>query len=135
MGRRTSVYLDDALEAAFEAADIPLADLLRISLGLMPDADGMVLIAVPVSEEMLERIDAVRGLRSRSQWFEGAIEAALEPGQVPGPVEVIPVEPKTVLRRSGRSAASSCAHRGLRPGAWCKGCESVVPERKAAARA
>lgn len=35
-----------------------------------------------------------------------------------------------VMRNIGKPSPAGCAHRGLTPGAWCKTCESVVPERK-----
>lgn len=35
-----------------------------------------------------------------------------------------------VMRGIGKPSPADCPHRGLNPGAWCKTCESVVPERK-----
>ena len=43
----------------------------------------------------------------------------------------IPTELKHPAMDAGQPASSvNCSHRGLRPGAWCKGCQSVVPERR-----
>ena len=59
MGRRTSVYLDDDLHAAFEASGVPLAELIRRGLasdGLPahvtngPSVTAALLAAIPPGE-------------------------------------------------------------------------------------
>jgi hypothetical protein len=45
---------------------------------------------------------------------------------LPGPAARMLLRPSPPPRVS----AANCPHRGLSPGAWCKACQSVVPERR-----
>lgn len=78
-------------------------------------------VCVKVSDAMLKAIDTARGEQSLSDWGRDAFLAALSPQ--PGPQPGAPV-------RATWSGPADCAHRGLNPGAWCKTCQSIVPERK-----
>lgn len=91
MGKRTSVYLSDDLEAAVKTSGVPLAELIRRGLSVPP---------VP-------------------------------------PVQVVAddrMPPGLVALQSGTQVAvmrlGDCPHRGLRAGAFCKSCQSVVPEKR-----
>jgi hypothetical protein len=89
MGRRTSVYLDDALEAAVRASGVPVAELVRRGLDMAP---GTVVAGVRVVAD--ERVPAgtaalvngtgrvaVAGIGAPDGMAE--VPAAVRPGRCP----------------------------------------------------
>lgn len=88
MGKRTSVYLSDKIEAAVKASGVPLAELVKRGLGTQaPRRPG-------ITDTMTGQLPVTATLSSLPQ-----------------------------------KLPADCPHRGLRPGAYCRSCDSTVPER------
>jgi len=97
----------------------------------LPDPRA-VTVAAKISARRAGQVDAARGRQSRSAWIAAVIDRELDAlyGPVPA-ADPRAATPKPARARKPRAAATTakpCAHRGLQPGAYCRSCDSTVPD-------
>jgi hypothetical protein len=85
-----------------------------------------VTVCIKLSEQDAAAIDKARGDRSRSDWGRAALLAAASPE--PRKTEIIPLAPKVVISRSGRSRpGADCPHPKARIAkGLCNACGTYV---------